>query len=232
MIISARDFVAERARLGESPNKRSAFAETSYRFPMIAVREIIANAIVHRDYQNQESSVQVHMFNDRIEVISPGNWGGSPEVIEAQTQLVNLDRPSQKRNFRLARTLTWSKLVEGVGAGVLRATADCRALSAPEPTVSATERMVVVTIYQVPQPENVLNVGDPSPVTTERITVALVPKAAMDLQRLQERTNLTKTDIVNRALTLYEFIDAQLRSGKDLLLRDPKTGESQSVLLL
>lgn len=66
----------------------------------------------------------------------------------------------------------------------------------------------------------------------ERITVALIPKAGDDLQRLQDRTSLSKTDIANRAITLYEFIDAQLRAGRDVLIRDNDTGETQTVRLL
>lgn len=66
----------------------------------------------------------------------------------------------------------------------------------------------------------------------ERITVALIPKAGDDLQRLQDRTSLSKTDIANRAITLYEFIDAQLRAGRDVLVRDNDTGEMQTVRLL
>lgn len=67
---------------------------------------------------------------------------------------------------------------------------------------------------------------------SERITVALIPKAAADLQRLQDRTSLSKTDLVNRAITLYEFIDEQMRAGRDLLIRDSKAGETQLVRLL
>jgi len=70
----------------------------------------------------------------------------------------------------------------------------------------------------------------PPPQSTERITVALIPKAASDLQSLQERSGLSKTDLVNRAIALYEFIDAQLREDKEVLIRDP-AGETQRVHL-
>ncbi len=66
----------------------------------------------------------------------------------------------------------------------------------------------------------------------ERITVALIPKVAEGLQRLQSRTNMSKTDIVNRAITLYEFIEAQLYADQDILIRDRNTQEVQSVMLL
>ena len=62
--------------------------------------------------------------------------------------------------------------------------------------------------------------------------MALVRKAGEDLQNLQDRTGLSKTDIVNRAITLYEFLDAQLQAGNDLLVRDQKTGETQLVRFL
>lgn len=66
----------------------------------------------------------------------------------------------------------------------------------------------------------------------DRVTVALIPKAGEDLQRLQDRTGLSKTDIVNRAITLYEFFDAQMQAGHDLIVRDRKTGETQLVRFL
>jgi hypothetical protein len=80
-------------------------------------------------------------------------------------------------------------------------------------------------------------VNEPAPVANgpappERITVALIPKAGEDLQRLQDRTKLSKTDVVNRAITLYEFIDSQIRAGRQLLIKDNSTGETQAVVLL
>jgi hypothetical protein len=65
-----------------------------------------------------------------------------------------------------------------------------------------------------------------------RITVALIPKAEDDLRLLQERTGLSRTDITNRAITLYEFVDDQLRAGRDMLIRDNQTGETQIVRIL
>lgn len=66
----------------------------------------------------------------------------------------------------------------------------------------------------------------------DRITVALIPDVTEDLQRLQDWTKLSKTDITNRAITLYEFVAAQLRAGNDILIRDKKTLETQSVVIL
>jgi hypothetical protein len=67
----------------------------------------------------------------------------------------------------------------------------------------------------------------------ERITVALIARSAEDLRRTQERTGLSKTDIVNRALTLYDFIDDRLASGSsELIIRNKDTGETELIKLL
>lgn len=67
--------------------------------------------------------------------------------------------------------------------------------------------------------------------TADRITVALVPKATGDLQATVDRTGLSKTDVVNRAVSLYEFIDARLSEGAELLIRDSKTGQVEQIKL-
>jgi hypothetical protein len=74
--------------------------------------------------------------------------------------------------------------------------------------------------------------SDAARTQAERITVALIPKAAADLQQVHARTGLSKTDIVNRAITLYEFFDGMARAGQEFLLRDKETGETERVHLL
>jgi hypothetical protein len=66
----------------------------------------------------------------------------------------------------------------------------------------------------------------------ERITVALIAKAAEDLQRLQSATGLSKTDIVNRSISLYDFLQTQMDANNDIIVRDKTTGETQIVRFL
>jgi hypothetical protein len=71
-----------------------------------------------------------------------------------------------------------------------------------------------------------------TPPPAERIVVALLPKVMGEVKLLQDRTTLSRTDIANRAITLYEFIDRQLRAGHEILIRERRTGEMQTVLIL
>jgi hypothetical protein len=67
------------------------------------------------------------------------------------------------------------------------------------------------------------------PAVADRVTVALVPKAADDLRQAVERTGLSKTDVVNRAVSLYEYLDARLSRGDEILVRDPKSGQLEQI---
>jgi hypothetical protein len=70
------------------------------------------------------------------------------------------------------------------------------------------------------------------PALGERITITLIQKADSELRRLEKRTGLSKTDLVNRAITLYEFIDAQQRAGHDLIDRVNEQGKTKLVRLV
>ena len=70
------------------------------------------------------------------------------------------------------------------------------------------------------------------PTLTDRITVALIPQAAEDLQHLQDQTGLSKTDIVNRAISLYDFVNTQQGEARDLLVRDKDAEETQVIRLI
>ena len=69
------------------------------------------------------------------------------------------------------------------------------------------------------------------PTSGERITVVLIPPVLRDLQELQEHTELSVTDLPNRAITLYAFYDRQSRAGRSFLMRDDWTGDLQLVQL-
>ncbi|MEU1450073.1 hypothetical protein [Streptomyces mirabilis] len=55
----------------------------------------------------------------------------------------------------------------------------------------------------------------------ERYSVTLVPPAVQAIAELTESTGLSKADVINRAVQIYAFLDAQTRDGADLLLRGP-----------
>jgi len=63
----------------EAPVLQGAGFQPAYRYPDYALQEAIANAVIHRDYSIQ-NDIQVRVFDDRIEVESPGALAGPVTV--------------------------------------------------------------------------------------------------------------------------------------------------------
>lgn len=69
----------------------------------------------------------------------------------------------------------------------------------------------------------------PNPELTA-LNCKLIPRANDALLRTVERAQLSKTDVVNRAIQVYDFIEAQLADGGEILVR--KNGEIEKITLL
>ena len=67
--------------------------------------------------------------------------------------------------------------------------------------------------------------------TFRRVTVLLIPGVAGELDTIGRRARLSDTDIVNRAISLYNFVDKELDSGAQLLLYRPRSGLAEEVQL-
>lgn len=150
-IVEAYEFIATRTRQGEAPDGHSARLQPTSRYPMKAVREIIANALVHRRYDITSGSVHVRLFSDRIEISSPGPWGGRALTPENEEDLRKFAGESRPRNFRLARLMSGIKLVEGEGSGIPTSVEDCAESGAPQPRVLESDGFVRVSIFPRPQ---------------------------------------------------------------------------------
>ena len=88
--------------------------EKCRKIPEAAFREAIANALIHRAW-DVESQINVSMFNDRIEIISPG---GLPSGITEDEYLSG--KLSVLRNINLANVLYRLGFVEIFGTGLTR----------------------------------------------------------------------------------------------------------------
>lgn len=88
--------------------------ESVEKIPSAAFREAIANALVHRKW-NINANVQISMFNNRIEIVSPG---GLPSGITEDSYING--RYSLLRNPILADVFLRLKLIEKFGTGIIR----------------------------------------------------------------------------------------------------------------
>lgn len=108
--------------------------------PRVAVREIVRNAVAHRDY-SVPGQILVTVFDDRLEVVSPGRLLNSLSVDAIRTGAVHVERNPLVCSV-LAR---WGMMTER-GTGVLRATAAMRRRGLPDPEFDVRGPSFAVTL--------------------------------------------------------------------------------------
>ncbi|HXF05594.1 MAG TPA: ATP-binding protein [Blastocatellia bacterium] len=92
------------------------FFEERLAYPEFAWQEAIVNAVAHRDYGIEGAQIEVHLFDDRMEISSPG------ELVEPVTleQLLKRNRVHASRNPRVVRVLTEFGYMRELGEGIPR----------------------------------------------------------------------------------------------------------------
>lgn len=124
MIDEAERFVLRNTRVAAKVTGFERREITEY--PYAAVREAIANAVAHRDYDREDVEVRVSIFADRIEVQSPGR-------LPAPLTLETLGEEYALRNRVIAELLFNIRYIERWNTGILRMRHLMRAHGLPEP---------------------------------------------------------------------------------------------------
>ncbi|MDW8226368.1 MAG: ATP-binding protein, partial [Anaerolineales bacterium] len=90
--------------------------EEKLAYPEFAWQEAIVNAVAHRDYKPTGIGIEVHLFEDRMEIWSPG------ELVEPITieRLQRRERFHASRNPRMVRVLTEFGYMRELGEGIPR----------------------------------------------------------------------------------------------------------------
>ena len=146
-ITQGREFVEASIKKREKPSGVSMKADTLYEYPMICVREVIANALCHREYDNEERMTHVRLFADRLEISSPGPWAGRTLPENEVIPLGDLSGQSIQRNMRLAQIISAVDVVEMEGSGIPTSITECRAIGAAEPIVEYSDGFITLTVF-------------------------------------------------------------------------------------
>jgi ATP-dependent DNA helicase RecG len=112
-------------------------------YPMDAVREAIVNAVAHRDYLLGATDVELSIYSDRLEVISPGRLpnGITPARMRAGCRA--------SRNQLIKDTLQDYRYMEHMGLGVPRKIIKLmRERNGTEPDLIAEEESFIVRLWR------------------------------------------------------------------------------------
>lgn len=113
--------------------------ETESIYPKIAVREFVANALVHQDFAITGMPISIEIFSNRLSITNPG----------APLNDVNrlIDLPPHSRNDQLAQTLFLLGICERRGSGIDRAIAAIEEKCLPAVKITKSEQHTRVFLY-------------------------------------------------------------------------------------
>jgi ATP-dependent DNA helicase RecG len=110
-------------------------------YPLVALQQIIRNAVLHRSYENTHAPIHLYWFRDRIEVQNPGGPFG-------QVTKSNFGHPGayDYRNPNLAGVMRELGYVQRFGMGIELARDEMRKNGNPPPSFEVEDSHVAVVL--------------------------------------------------------------------------------------
>lgn len=116
-----------------------ALREKSAAYPMLAIREAVANALIHQDFSVSGTGPTVELFGNRIEITN----SGIPLVDVKRI----IDNPPKSRNERLASLMRRLRMCEELGTGWDKIVLSCELQQLPTPRIELYEESTKVTLF-------------------------------------------------------------------------------------
>lgn len=108
-------------------------------YPKLAIRELVANAIIHQDFREKGTGPMIELYSDRIEISNPGK----PLI----NTLRFVDHNPQSRNERLAHFMRRLNICEERGSGIDKVLFECEFFQLPAPKFIEGENYTRIILY-------------------------------------------------------------------------------------
>lgn len=144
----------------------------TYELPEAALREALTNALIHRDYTNQGRDIKVGIYDDIVNIVSPG---GFPSTLTADGLR---EGRSEIRNRVIARVFKELGYIEQWGTGLQRIKKTCLDHGLQEPRIREISDSIDIE-FQRPRVSGISEVPDTAgyrripPNTNEQESVIL-----------------------------------------------------------
>jgi ATP-dependent DNA helicase RecG len=109
-------------------------------YPYEAIREALINAIAHRDYNRTGAPIMFYIYDNRVEIISPGG-------LVSGVTLENIGAKHEARNQSICRIFHETKDMEKLGTGIYKMRKYMRDYGLPEPEFKLYDRSFAVIFY-------------------------------------------------------------------------------------
>jgi ATP-dependent DNA helicase RecG len=118
---------------------KQAFRVDEKLYPEIAIRELVANALIHQDLFEKGTSPMIEIYDDRIEIVNPGR-----PLVDVQRFI---DHSPRSRNEDLASFMRQIKICEERGSGIDKVINATEVYQLPAPKFEATDQYTKVTLF-------------------------------------------------------------------------------------
>ncbi|MFS8068757.1 MAG: ATP-binding protein, partial [Byssovorax sp.] len=183
-----------------------ALRKTVPRFPELAVRELVANALIHQDFFLTGVGPMVEIFEDRIEITNPG-------VPLVDTQRF-VDTPPKSRNEALASLLRRIGICEERGSGWDKVVFETELYQLPAPLAEATDEHTRVVLF-APRPLGKTDKADRVRAVYLHACLRYVSREYLTNTSVRARFGIEPQNIANASRLIREGVEAGLIVAHD-----------------
>ncbi len=168
--------------------------------PEIAIRELVANALIHQDFRITGASIMVEIYADRVEISNPGD------------PIVPLERfidGYQSRNERLADLMRRMRICEEKSSGIDKVIQAAEVYQLPAPDFRTSHRRTVVVIFG-PRDFEEMDRNDRVRACYQHCCLKWVMGERMTNQSLRERFHQPESKTVSVSQVIAAAIEAKV----------------------
>jgi ATP-dependent DNA helicase RecG len=132
-----------RPHLTETRFSKDAMFRSQIMYPELACREALVNSIAHRDYSIEGRGIEVRVYTDRLEILSPGGLISAVRLAD----LRELKGVHQSRNSLVARVLREIGYMRELGEGIRRMFEMMKSNDLAPPEINADHSVFSVTLH-------------------------------------------------------------------------------------
>lgn len=175
-------------------------------YPEIAIRELVANALIHQDFSMTGTGPMVEIFTDRVEVTNPGT-----PLIDT---LRFIDEPPQSRNEDLAALMRRMNICEERGSGVDKVIFHVELFQLPAPEFVVTDSHTKAILF-APRAMNEMDQKDRIRACYQHACLRYVSNEQMTNSSFRDRLGIDQKNYATVSRIIRETVGAGLVRAVD-----------------
>ncbi|MDO8999786.1 MAG: ATP-binding protein [Bacteroidota bacterium] len=175
-------------------------------YPEVAIREFVANALIHQDFSETGTGVLIEIFTDRIEITNPG-----VPLVETNRFI---DTAPKSRNEKLASLMRRLKICEERGSGIDRAIHAIETYQLPAPKFIKGDNYTRVIMY-APIPLSRMTLEDRVRACYQHTALNYISNQPVNNQSVRKRFNISKNNVSSASKIIADTIESGLIKSSD-----------------